>query len=226
MFEGALKQALYILQQNQVHGADSAVEQLSEFLDDGVGHGRLKQLILSLLQPDVQGKVQVVNHGDCWNNNMLFKINPENGEPKDNVLLDFQVTRLGSPCLDLGYYLFLSVDPGVRRDHFQDLLQHYFDDFQNVLEKLLGLQCPITFEEFVADYKSKFQVGLFMALTVMGALGGVSEVDMEGLPHDGETVRRALGAAMRAWVDSHPVEATELAKEIVAMLNERREFLN
>jgi len=226
MFMGALKQAFYILQQNHVAGADIAIEQLSEFLDDDAGHGRLKQLVLDLLKPEVQGKVQVVNHGDCWNNNMLFKLNPENGEPKDNILLDFQVTRLGSPCLDLGYYLFLSVDPGVRRDHLQDLLQHYFDDFQNVLEKLLGLQCPISFEEFVADYKAKFQVGLFMAMTVMGALGGVTEVDMEGLPPDGETVRRALATAMRAWVDSHPVEATELSKELVAMLKERDELMN
>jgi len=56
-----------------------------------------------------------------------------------------QITRYGSPCLDLGYYFLTSIKPEVRRVHYKDLLKIYYDQFVET-SKLMENKCPITFE--------------------------------------------------------------------------------
>lgn len=47
-----------------------------------------------------EGDLHVLNHGDLWTNNLMFKYD-ESGKPIDAVLLDFQFASYGSPALDL-----------------------------------------------------------------------------------------------------------------------------
>lgn len=47
-----------------------------------------------------EGEFNVLNHGDLWTNNLMYKYD-EAGNPVDSVLLDFQFGFLGSPALDL-----------------------------------------------------------------------------------------------------------------------------
>jgi len=56
-----------------------------------------------------------------------------------------QITRYGSPCLDLGHYFFTSIKPEVRRAHYKDLLKIYYDQFVKTSE-LLESKCPLPFE--------------------------------------------------------------------------------
>nr|XP_053644583.1 uncharacterized protein LOC128697078 [Cherax quadricarinatus] len=49
----------------------------------------------------------VLCHGDCWNNNILFKYD-ETGVPVDVRLLDFQISRKASPATDLNYFMYTS----------------------------------------------------------------------------------------------------------------------
>jgi len=35
----------------------------------------------------------VLNHGDCWNNNLLFKKHPKTGQVYDQIFVDLQVTN-------------------------------------------------------------------------------------------------------------------------------------
>lgn len=64
----------------------------------------------------------------------------KSGKLIDHVPLDFQVTRYSSPCVDLGYYLYTTVKPEVRRERLQEMLTLYLD----VLNKTTSdLGCPM-----------------------------------------------------------------------------------
>jgi len=39
-------------------------------------------------------KLVVLNHGDCWNNNMLFQKDPASGKATKHIFVDLQVQLL------------------------------------------------------------------------------------------------------------------------------------
>ncbi|XP_046389667.1 uncharacterized protein LOC124158558 [Ischnura elegans] len=93
--------------------------------------------IIELLSPDDPGAV--LNHGDFWVNNMLFRYPSGEGarEPADVRLLDFQIARVCSPAADLSYLLATSITKVVREAHWEALLQNaYHDTFWETLEAL------------------------------------------------------------------------------------------
>lgn len=67
--------------------------------------------------------------------------------PEKIVLLDYQITRYGSPALDLAYFLFLSTDSNLRAKHYDELLNIYHRSLKELLDKLGGdtlTQFPFT----------------------------------------------------------------------------------
>lgn len=75
---------------------------------------------------------------------MLFLV--QNDEVIDQKPVDFQVTRYGSPAIDLGYYLFTSVDPNVRETKLDELLTHYLqvlNDTTSQLEHPINLSLEV-----------------------------------------------------------------------------------
>ncbi|KAG8238208.1 hypothetical protein J437_LFUL017515 [Ladona fulva] len=85
----------------------------------------------------------VLNHGDFWVNNMMFKYaTPEEaetgaGKPTEVVLLDFQIARYCSPVIDLFYLMVTSVTPETRKKHWRRLVEGvYMHSLWSDIERL------------------------------------------------------------------------------------------
>lgn len=80
----------------------------------------------------------VVNLGDVWANNILFKYkeNKERSELQDLRFLDFQLCRYASPATDLCYTLFCATTYEMRLKHYDELIREYYDSLSNTLRKL------------------------------------------------------------------------------------------
>ncbi|XP_021936590.1 uncharacterized protein LOC110838079 [Zootermopsis nevadensis] len=79
----------------------------------------------------------VICHGDCWNNNYLFKYGKDDSKPTGVILLDFQLSRYSSPVLDLSYFIASCTDHALRCEHYDLLLARYYDSLARFI-RLLG----------------------------------------------------------------------------------------
>ncbi|XP_017083938.2 uncharacterized protein LOC108116513 [Drosophila eugracilis] len=78
----------------------------------------------------------VLNHGDCWMNNMLFKVDSK-GDVEDMVFVDFQNPKYGPPTQDLFYMIITSVHIDYKLDYFDLFIRHYHEQLTKHLN-LLG----------------------------------------------------------------------------------------
>ncbi|XP_068229157.1 uncharacterized protein [Palaemon carinicauda] len=132
---------------------------------------------LNSLKPDVEyylspylqsKKFSSVCHGDCWNNNMLFRYDEE-GCPVEVMLLDLQLNREASPATDLNYFLYTSVNGDVRRPNLDRFLSLYHSTYEEVLEAG-GMQMYFTKEEITEEFRSKSVYGILFALVIIPLL--------------------------------------------------------
>ncbi|KAH8294590.1 hypothetical protein KR018_000017 [Drosophila ironensis] len=77
----------------------------------------------------------VLNHGDCWMNNLLFK-HDSNGKLEDMVFVDFQNPKFGTPIMDLLYFIITSVHIDYKLDQFDFFIRHYHDELTKHLNFL------------------------------------------------------------------------------------------
>ncbi|KAH8307630.1 hypothetical protein KR044_006406 [Drosophila immigrans] len=77
----------------------------------------------------------VINHGDSWVNNLLFKIAP-NGDLTEMLFVDFQNPHYGHPFGDLLYFIMTSVHIDYKLKHFDYFIKYYHDQLIEHLEIL------------------------------------------------------------------------------------------
>jgi hypothetical protein len=126
----------------------------------------------------------VILHGDAFINNILFHYPLEETEetPDKLCLIDFQMSRYGSPALDLSFFLLRYYTEGAGHN-YQDLLRVYHDALREFVRELgsnAGEMFPFSvLEEEVQKYSA---FGMAMALicvpgTMNDANSSVSDDD-------------------------------------------------
>ncbi|KAH8363283.1 hypothetical protein KR084_007764 [Drosophila pseudotakahashii] len=77
----------------------------------------------------------VLGHGDCWMNNLLFKVDDQ-GKLEDMVFVDFQNPKYGTNTMDLLYFIMTSVQIEYKLDYFDFLVRHYHEQLTKHLDIL------------------------------------------------------------------------------------------
>jgi hypothetical protein len=123
------------------------------------------------------GGLIVLNHGDCWTTNVLFKYNEVN-EVIDAKLVDFQMVRVGSYAQDLIHFWWSS----TRRDVRENLREEMFDFYRKTLNQTLeDLRVPerVSKEEFASELRRFTPYALYIA----GSTLPVAVADPDDLVH-------------------------------------------
>ncbi|KAH8368473.1 hypothetical protein KR084_012037 [Drosophila pseudotakahashii] len=136
-------------------------------LESYFARGSYFELLLPLVSGSNCEPFAVICHGDCWNNNILYKCS-EGGVLEDVRLIDWQLMRYASPVTDLAYFLFTCTSRDFRQRHLKNILGDYYEELGLQLnrlgEQLDQLLPRRAFDEQVAN---KAAVGLLLAMMVL-----------------------------------------------------------
>ncbi|KAK7078257.1 hypothetical protein SK128_027803, partial [Halocaridina rubra] len=144
-------------------------------------------------------------HGDCWNNNLLFRYN-EDGHPIDVILLDLQVCRQASIATDLNYLLFTSLTGKTRKLNLRHFLLTYFSAYKEVLENA-GLPMYFTEEELIAEYREKNTFGAYVGMMIIPAvlIEPADVPDMSDEVIDLEKITQEFREKIVSMLDKNPL---------------------
>ncbi|EDW33749.1 GL27004 [Drosophila persimilis] len=150
---------------------ESALSALLSPADDAYG-ARLREYFsrgtyFDLLLPLINGTncepYAVVCHGDCWNNNIMYRLCP-----LDLRLIDWQLMRYASPVTDLAYFLFTCTTRAFRQRHLQAMLEEYHVQLGQQLTRLgESVEQLLPRKAFAEQLRAKAAVGLLLAMMVL-----------------------------------------------------------
>lgn len=84
------------------------------------------------------------------------------------VLLDFQLTRMGSPAADLTYFLYTCTDGELRKKYYEELLNHYYTVFSDFLKELGSDPQKLFPHKVFLDHMRRFSAyGVLMSMMVL-----------------------------------------------------------
>jgi hypothetical protein len=107
-------------------------EKYSEVLDKW-DYSKVAMSFIKVVEPMRNG-FRVLNHGDVWVNNFLFKY--EEGNLTDVQFIDYQLSFWGSPASDLLCFLITSIQDEDKLQNFDYLVEFYHRELVSSLKKL------------------------------------------------------------------------------------------
>ncbi|XP_072762499.1 uncharacterized protein [Anoplolepis gracilipes] len=151
-------------------------KQLAEEMTNWPGMKRYSEKIVKLADHIYQIGIEackfseddfnVINHGDCWVNNMMFKYD-DDGKPIDHIFVDFQLCVYTSPAVDLLYFLSTSPSPDVLENNKDILFNEYICTLSATMKQLDCKTQPLTAEELKAALKRRGSYGMISSFTVL-----------------------------------------------------------
>ncbi|XP_036317944.1 uncharacterized protein LOC118732924 [Rhagoletis pomonella] len=110
--------------------------------------------------PSPDDTFRVLNHGDLWVNNILFKYD-DNHQVQDCIFIDYQMTVWTSPGVDLNYFLYTSLRLDVLKNKRDELLKEYYHHFRAKLVELNYNPLP-SFQQICGEVRRRASYGLFV----------------------------------------------------------------
>lgn len=89
-------------------------------------------IVIDCVNANENEPYSVVNHGDMWSNNAMYKNNNKN-KPRKVNLIDWQMSRYASPALDIIYFIFVSTTRELRGHNYNIYLKTYHESLSNHL---------------------------------------------------------------------------------------------
>jgi thiamine kinase-like enzyme len=117
-----------------------------------------------------EDSLNVLNHGDCWTNNMMFHYCPKTGEVDDVRFVDFQLVRFSSPVLDLQYFLCTSMNDEIRFRQRDRLLREYHAELRDMLQDLGLDPDQYTLQQLNEEFEENDIFGLLIVCTYLSAM--------------------------------------------------------
>ncbi|XP_061399285.1 uncharacterized protein LOC133334992, partial [Musca vetustissima] len=111
----------------------------------------------------------VLNHGDCWSNNVMFQ-HDAFGKIKETYLIDFQTPRYGTPAQDLYYFLISSTKYELKTKQFEYFIKYYHDRLVEYLKLLNYSKKIISLKDL---HIMLYKYGLWGYATMTGVMAAV-----------------------------------------------------
>ena len=111
---------------------------------------------------------KVLNHGDLWVNNFMFKYEEE--KPVDVIFVDFQMSFYSSPGIDINYFICTSPKTAIRLKNRTKILEHYHKSFASTLKQLNYNQRTITFDDALKEISTREFYGFTSAIGILPLL--------------------------------------------------------
>lgn len=159
----------------------------------------------------------VLNHGDCWVNNIMFKEN-ERGEPVDLRLVDYQMAVYTSPAIDLLYFLNICPEFSIIYDKDDYFVELYLNTLKETMEEINCKTSPPTMQQLKQALHKRRAYAVFA--------GVVLHLRMIANKEDTENFTDLLmkqGGNTRMDVFKNP-DAVKLATKMVPAMDERGYF--
>lgn len=136
---------------------------------------------------EVELSFNVVCHGDCNKNNLMFKYGRDK-QPTAVKFIDFQLSFYGSPCFDLNHIMYCCLHPSQRRNNFNLFMKTYHESLCNTLDSYNFKGSKPSLEDIIEGMETYSFLGLWTFLTFVTGI--------------------ALGEEMEKYVDMEKVMAT------------------
>ncbi|KAK5639864.1 hypothetical protein RI129_010675 [Pyrocoelia pectoralis] len=135
---------------------------------DKISYERIIPKLFSAVKP---GKFNVLNHGDAWSNNFMFRYDQQ-GKVVDMLMVDFQFPVFGGPALDLQYIWVVCTSVKTKRTCTDQILAHYYRKLAKNLLKLKIKSSIPSMVELKEEFNSKAIHGFATILTTLSIFLG------------------------------------------------------
>ncbi|CAB3225489.1 unnamed protein product [Arctia plantaginis] len=181
-----------------------------------------------LSKSDTNCKYNVIQHGDPWTNNFLFKY--QDGKVVDSVMVDYQQTKNYTPVTDILGLIFNCTDYETRKQNFYDWIDYYHSELdQSLANFTLKANYIYPRDKLDADLKryGKLMFGLCVLMaSMMSRKSEEASKLMEGMMNlDNTNDEKLAETAQQMSIQSGDNEVQETYKnKIIGLINSFTEF--